>query len=635
MGNSLVENIKRDLFILEDESNPKTSQVKKIWASTVIDQVFDDQSPTKKNLRDIIADLREEIRTGGLGNIVFPVTSVNGKIGDVTVTPVSIGMGKVDNTRDIDKPLSTPQKSAIMDILAGYDFKINLDKLYAHLLDSNNPHSVTIDQIDEDDALTTFVNRLITAHSLSEERIVHLDIRNSLSRLWNYVDDNINAGLDIKINNVLGIMNSHLSDSSAHHELFDQKENVINKAISFTQLNGDHEKYPSTRAVVEFVSSQIKSFSGTLPNITDYVADIKTIETRAELPEANNASLRNAYIIRSGESSQNEIAICKINPDKSYDWNITSIGSYSKFNLNHFENTADGMSIKLGTVIDAILTKTGDIDSTTSNILKDYYKKDDIENRFLRNIKILPGTMDGSIRYYINDDMQTMSDDIHVPGLKNLAYMEYITEKEIRELAVQNRHLANGSVDSRVIKAGSIKREHIDDSTYTPDMFKTPQGTMLGNISNNDGIVRSISLVQLGDALRPIIGGWPDINIPGVDTPLTEISPTTWDVGVEIPFIDKTIGMRFRGTISVLPNAPITTILSTVINSDKYQIISAGGYWRTDTDAAVDALIGGSNVLGNMFAEVLMTRQRLELSSISIGNRVEAPYDIWVRYMPR
>lgn len=635
MGNSLVENIKRDLFILEDESNPKTSQVKKIWASTVIDQVFDDQSPTKKNLRDIIADLREEIRTGGLGNIVFPVTSVNGKIGDVTVTPVSIGMGKVDNTRDIDKPLSTPQKSAIMDILAGYDFKINLDKLYAHLLDSNNPHSVTIDQIDEDDALTTFVNRLITAHSLSEERIVHLDIRNSLSRLWNYVDDNINAGLDIKINNVLGIMNSHLSDSSAHHDLFDQKENVINKAISFTQLNGDHEKYPSTRAVVEFVSSQIKSFSGTLPNITDYVADIKTIETRAELPEANNASLRNAYIIRSGESSQNEIAICKINPDKSYDWNITSIGSYSKFNLNHFENTADGMSIKLGTVIDAILTKTGDIDSTTSNILKDYYKKDDIENRFLRNIKILPGTMDGSIRYYINDDMQTMSDDIHVPGLKNLAYMEYITEKEIRELAVQNHHLANGSVDSRVIKAGSIKREHIDDSTYTPDMFKTPQGTMLGNISNNDGIVQSISLVQLGDALRPIIGGWPDINIPGVDTPLTEISPTTWDVGVEIPFIDKTIGMRFKGTISVLPNAPITTILSTVINSDKYQIISAGGYWRTDTDAAVDALIGGSNVLGNMFAEVLMTRQRLELSSISIGNRVEAPYDIWVRYMPR
>ena len=635
MGNSLVENIKRDLFILEDESNPKTSQVKKIWASTVIDQVFDDQSPTKKNLRDIIADLREEIRTGGLGNIVFPVTSVNGKIGDVTVTPVSIGMGKVDNTRDIDKPLSTPQKSAIMDILAGYDFKINLDKLYAHLLDSNNPHSVTIDQIDEDDALTTFVNRLITAHSLSEERIVHLDIRNSLSRLWNYVDDNINGGLDIKINNVLGIMNSHLSDSSAHHELFDQKENVINKAISFTQLNGDHEKYPSTRAVVEFVSSQIKSFSDTLPNITDYVADIKTIETRAELPEANNASLRNAYIIRSGEASQNEIAICKINPDKSYDWNITSIGSYSKFNLNHFENTADGMSIKLGTVIDAILTKTGDIDSTTSNILKDYYKKDDIENRFLRNIKILPGTMDGSIRYYINDDMQTMSDDIHVPGLKNLAYMEYITEKEIRELAVQNRHLANGSVDSRVIKAGSIKREHIDDSTYTPDMFKTPQGTMLGNISNNDGIVQSISLVQLGDALRPIIGGWPDINIPGVDTPLTEISPTTWDVGVEIPFIDKTIGMRFKGTISVLPNAPITTILSTVINSDKYQIISAGGYWRTDTDAAVDALIGGSNVLGNMFAEVLMTRQRLELSSISIGNRVEAPYDIWVRYMPR
>lgn len=635
MGNSLTENLQRDLFILEDENNPKTSQVNKVWPSTVVDQVFDQMSPTKKNLREIIADLREEIKTGGVGNIVFPVTSVNGQPGDVIITPNNIGLGRVDNTRDIDKPLSTPQRSAIMDILAGYNFKINLDKVYDHLIDNTNPHSVSVDQINKDDALTTFVSRLIGAHSLSEERIVHMDIRNSLSKLWNYVDENINGGLDTKINKVLGIMNTHIVDHSAHHELFKEKEDVLNKSVGFTTITGDHQKYPSTRAVVEFVAAQIKSFNNTLPNITDYVAQIITIKTRANLPPANNASLRNAYLIQSGNGSQNEIAICKMNPDKTYNWNITSLGSYSKFNLNQFEDTTDGLSIKMGTIIDAILTKTGDIDSTTSRILKDYYKKDEIESRFLRSIKILPGTMDGSIRYYINGDTLTMSDDIHIPGLKNLAYMEYVTEKEIRELAVQNRHLANASVDGRVIGLKTIKREHIDDSTYTPDMFKTPKGTMLGNISNTDGIVRSISLVQLGDALRPIIGGWPDINIPGVDTPLLEISPNTWDVGVPIPFVDKSIGMRFKGTISTIQNSPISTILSTDITSDKYQIMGAGGYWRTDTDAGIDALIGGSNVLGNMFAEITMSKQRLELSSISIGNRVNAPYDIWVRYMPR
>ncbi len=172
MGNSLTENLQRDLFILEDENSPKTSQVNKVWPSTVVDQVFDQMSPTKKNLREIIADLREEIKTGGVGNIVFPVTSVNGQPGDVIITPNNIGLGRVDNTRDIDKPLSTPQRSAIMDILAGYNFKINLDKVYDHLIDNTNPHSVSVDQINKDDALTTFVSRLIGAHSLSEERIV-------------------------------------------------------------------------------------------------------------------------------------------------------------------------------------------------------------------------------------------------------------------------------------------------------------------------------------------------------------------------------------------------------------------------------------------------------------------------------
>lgn len=633
--NNLDNNLSRDLFILEDESNPKSSQINKIWPATIIDQVFDQTSPTKKNLRELLADLKQEIITGGMGNIVFPVTSVNGEHDDVIITPAKIGLGRVDNTRDIDKPLSTPQRNSIMDILAGYNFKINLDNIYAHLSDSDNPHSVNVNQINKDDELTTFVNRLIAAHSLSGERSVHVDIRNSLAKLWNYVDENINGGLDTRINNALNIMSSHLNDPSAHHELFKNKEDVENKSVGFTAVTGDHTKYPSTRAVVEFVNERIKTFKDTIPNIKDYVIDIKTVETRSDLPTPNDASMNMAYIIRVGNGSQNELAICRKNSDGTYAWNISTLGSISKFNSNHFEDTTDGLSIKMSTIIDAILTETGDFDTTVSNILKDYYKKNEIEKRFIRAITILPGTMDGHIRYYINEDMLTMSNDIPIPGLKNLAYMEYVTEKEIRELAIQNRHLMNRSVDSRVLELKSVRREHIDDGTYTPDLFKTPKGTMLGNIMNDDGTVHSVNLTQLGDMLRPIIGGWPDIHIPGVDSPLLEVSPTVWKVNEEISFVDGSCGTRFTGTISILPNAPTTNVLSTLINSEKYQILDAGGWWRSDSDSKTDSLLGGSNVPGNTFAEVKMSKYNLEFSTLSIGNRVNAPYDIWVRYMSR
>lgn len=635
MSSNLSENLSRDLFILEDENNPKTSQMSMIYPKTIIDQVFDQESPTKKNLRELLADLKQEIVTGGMGNIIFPVTSVNGDTDDVVITPAKIGLGRVDNTSDLDKPLSGPQRNSIMDILKNYNFHVNLDSVYSHMSDNNNPHSVNVEQINVDDQLTNFVNRLITAHSLSQERTVHLDIRNSLSKLWNYVDQNINQGIDGKIENILGIVTSHIEDPSAHSKLFKEKEDISNKAVGFTDTTSDHRKYPSTKAVVDYIGQSLRTFKNTLPDITDYIVDIKVIDDRSKLPAANNASAGKAYLIRTGDGSQNEIAVCRMNPDQTYSWDISPIGSISKFNPAHFEDSIDGYSIKMSAIIDSILTQTGDIDSTVSNILKDYYTKDEVENRFIRSIKIIPGTMDGHIRYYINDDMLTMSDDIPIPGLKNLAFLEYVTEKEIRELAVLNRHLANRSVDSRVLGLKSVKREHIDDMIYTIDMLKTEKGTLLGNLYNDDGTVHPVNLTQLGDLLRPIIGGWADINIPGVNSPLLEVSPNVWEPNAEMTFFDGSHGMRFTGTISAIPNSPTVTALSTLINTTKYQILDAGGWWRTDSDAQIDGLIGGTNVFGNTFAEMRMTKFQLELSTISIGNRVDAQYDVWVRYIPR
>jgi|GEM_PF-5622888 len=48
-----------------------------------------------------------------------PVTSVAGRAGAVTLTSADVGLSNVDNTRDIDKPVSTPQQAAINAAVSG------------------------------------------------------------------------------------------------------------------------------------------------------------------------------------------------------------------------------------------------------------------------------------------------------------------------------------------------------------------------------------------------------------------------------------------------------------------------------------------------------------------------------------
>lgn len=61
------------------------------------------------------------------------------------VTALQVGLGNVDNTSDMDKPVSTAQAEAIADAKkAGTDAQGDID---AHVADTNNPHGVTIEQI--------------------------------------------------------------------------------------------------------------------------------------------------------------------------------------------------------------------------------------------------------------------------------------------------------------------------------------------------------------------------------------------------------------------------------------------------------------------------------------------------------
>ena len=61
---------------------------------------------TSTNVQDAIAELQNIAAQGG-------VTSVNGKTGAVTLTKADMGLGNVDNTSDLNKPISTATQTAL------------------------------------------------------------------------------------------------------------------------------------------------------------------------------------------------------------------------------------------------------------------------------------------------------------------------------------------------------------------------------------------------------------------------------------------------------------------------------------------------------------------------------------------
>ncbi|MCM1225408.1 MAG: hypothetical protein NC548_64275, partial [Lachnospiraceae bacterium] len=378
---------------------------------------------------------------------------------------------------------------------------------------------VTLEQINKGDALVDFINRQVAKHNQSTTTATHGDIRRSLSRLWTLVE-NTTDNIEERIQNALSIFDEHYSDLSAHATLFNQKEDISNKSMLFSaMIDNDHTKYPTTRAVVEFMGRQLMEFRETLPQVQNWIDNIQVIDTRDDLPEPTMDKLRRAYFIRKGATCREELAICRMDSDGlSCSWDISQMGAASQFNPNQFEDGIDGMSIKMDCIIQAIISEHGLLDQALADILSHYYTIDQInELNFVRTIHILPGTMDGTLRYYVNGDRDTMSKDVYIPGLKRLAFLEWVTENELQEQSVHERHILTNAVETRHIKQGAV----------TPNKISCTVDHIIGNTKNNpEGIAHEITLESLAKALAPYL----DIKITeDLEEMITDVVIKIWE----------------------------------------------------------------------------------------------------------
>jgi len=493
----LKENLMKELYILEDESNPNTSKVNTIWPKTVLDQVYDQNTATNKSLRQILEELSENITNHGILEINFPVTSVNDMVGDVTITKETLGLENVSNIPDEEKSLSDKQRNTILDILNNYNFqsKIDFTDYENHISNTNNPHHVTIEQIDKDNALKLFVTNLIYAHNTSDDLNIHPDIRQNLAKLWKHVDKT-NKEFENKLNSARELFIHHYDDPLAHMLLFKQKENISNKVSTITEDNLNDVYYPSTLAIDNYINQKLDTFNETLPKIQNWYDEIITVNTRLDLPDAEELRLHKFYIIRFGDNNNTEVAFCKLNENNFYEWDISSIGAFSVIDNKYLRNDDNGLTLDISKVAEDLLRDeafknliTDAITESFPDVISNYYTKDEIDSKhYINNIKFLQGIDNGTFRYYINDDPSTMSPDVLVRGLQRIAFLEYVTEHEIYDQSIHERHILSRSLTTR----------HFQERTIYPE-FLASRNTdiLLGNLNNTNGKVDEIPISNI------------------------------------------------------------------------------------------------------------------------------------------
>lgn len=493
--------LKRDLYILEDESNPLGSKADKVLPSTILDQVYDDQDPTQKTLRTIIEELKKAIETGGEVVINFPVTSVNGKRGDVVITKDMLGLDKVDNTSDGEKPLSDPQRATVMDILEHYTFDVDLHVLYEHIANTNNPHAVTFEQINSSGAVTELIQHMINTHDNDSRS--HANLQERMDTIEHHMDEGI-AAVDERVEAAISDIDRHYNDENAHSEIMDKKEDSFRKVPQITEDNTNYDNYPSTRATVEYVANAIIEYM----NSSEFagIEDIIVVRSRDNLPQASSRVFHRAYFILVGINGALEIAVCRKN-NNVYEWDYTDTGIYSNLNRKYFNYEEDGLIVKSHEIGEDILNDSVFLEQLKQIVedwdiggggghMEDYYTKEEIDAKhFLTSIGIKPGTINGTIRFYINDDLETMSDDIHVSGLRTLAYKDKVTENDLEVQSVTADHIRDNSIENR----------HMTDKSVNASNMTASYMRVFGNVSDDENkTVQEITLRRLAELFAPV-----------------------------------------------------------------------------------------------------------------------------------
>ena len=489
------------------------------------------------------------------------------------VDKAQVGLGNVDNTADLEKPISVATQNAISEVVS------NLDK---HKADKNNPHEVTKAQVglgnvnntsDLDKPVSNATQELVdntkkeldtkidnhtsdfnNPHKVTKEQVGlgnvdnTADINKPVSVAQQALVDSTKAELKNDIGDIEKDVTNHIADKNNPHEVnklqvgLGNVDNTsdINKPVSIAQ-----------QAALDKLKSDLESIIGSTG--TDLSAHLKDFDNPHKVTKDqvglgkvdNTADLEKPVSV----ATQEAINAVQSNLDKT---NI-SLENHIADKKNPHEVTKE--QVGLGNV-----DNTSDLDKPVSHYQQDAL--DELERR-------LQGSIDGS-----GSDLSAHISDYNNP---HKVTKDQVGLGNVNNTADKDKPISDATqkaLDSIKTETNTIIETHIADKNNPHEVTKEQIG--LGEVTNDAQVKRSEMGVAGGVATLNQEGKVPSSQLPSFVDDVIEVDsydnlPTTGEAGKIYVTKDTNLTYRWSGSryIEISASLALGETSSTAYPGDK------------------------------------------------------------------
>ena len=478
---------------------------------------------------DNTADIDKPISTA----VQEALDTVNTKVTEHTenkenphgVTAEQIGLGNVDNTADLDKPVSNATQELVDNTKKELDTKID-----NHTSDFNNPHKVTKEQVGLGNVDNT------------------ADINKPVSVAQQALVDSTKAELKKDIGDIEKDVTNHIADKNNPHEVnklqvgLGNVDNTsdINKPVSIAQ-----------QAALDKLKSDLESIIGSTG--TDLSAHLKDFDNPHKVTKDqvglgkvdNTADLEKPVSV----ATQEAINAVQSNLDKT---NI-SLENHIADKKNPHKVTKD--QVGLGNV-----DNTSDLDKPVSHYQQDAL--DELERR-------LQGSIDGS-----GSDLSAHISDFNNP---HKVTKDQVGLGNVDNTADKDKPISDATqkaLDSIKTETNTIIETHIADKNNPHEVTKEQIG--LGEVTNDAQVKRSEMGVAGGVATLDATGKVPSSQLPSFVDDVIEVDsydnlPTTGEAGKIYVTKDTNLTYRWSGSkyVEISASLALGETSSTAYAGDK------------------------------------------------------------------
>ena len=411
-----------------------------------------------------------------------PVQSVNGYVGNVSLTKADLGLGNVDNTGDINKPVSTPTQNAL-------DLKANLaSPTFTGTVSGITKSMIGLANVDN----TTDLNKPVSTPTQNA-----LDLKANLaSPTFSGTVSGITKAM-VGLGNVDNTTDAAKPVSTATQTALDLKANLASPTFTgtvsgITKAMVGLANVDNTTDAAKPVSTATQTaldlkanlasptFTGTVSGIDKTMVGLANVDNTTDAAKPVSTATQTALNLKANTADVTTSLALK--EDISNKSTTTTLGtSDSLYPTQKAVKTYVDTAIAGATIVDADATTKGKIQ--LAGDLTGSAASPAVATGAITSAKILDGTI-------ANADVSSTAAIAY--SKLNLASSIVVSD------------LANNAVEAAKIKDAAVETTKIKDAAVTYAKIQDVSATnkVLGRVSANAGVVEEIATTGSGDVVR-------------------------------------------------------------------------------------------------------------------------------------